>query len=1115
MSIRSALLAGLVCGAFLAAPGQSQDVPWLEGFSKRLDGEILGYHSAIKGVNESLLVRSLDSLKFIEWETSPVPYNVSGESATFAWLANYDSTRDARSFNLFVNSEKWFTFTNSHDRDWTLDAPNGAKLRFHTVQLDRHGDYNGYHFLTVPSRLLEPGMPLTLRVTGESAGERTWYMILMYGIRPSVEVLGENALFHGEDGPTQRVRVDVVHHGEPVPVGIEIPGVANLTGEATLGRNSFYINAPAVSEDTAMEVLVTVGAAEPERHPVLLKPVRHFDVYFLPHSHLDIGYTDLQDRVLLKQWQNIEEAIRLARATDDYPDGARYRWNVEGFWVVDEYLRKAPHDRREAFLDAVRRGWLGIEGLYADNMTGLMREEELFRYAGENFRPLMDEYGLAPESVMITDVPGYSWGLVPALLHNGIRYFSSGPNYIPGLPHGGDRIGYTLEAWGDDPFYWEAPSGKGRVLFWMSSKGYSWFHGLVNQSILNTDTQPILDYLKSLADNDYRYDMVYLRYTIGGDNGPPDPGMPDFVKQWNEKHVSPKLRIATTTEVFRIFEEKYGDRLPVRRGDFSPYWEDGAASTARETALARNAAERLVQAEIAWSILNPSEFPVGDFEEAWRNVLLFNEHTWGAWNSIDQPEDPDVIAQWKIKQQMALDADRQSHALLQRGLARETATDVVAVEVINTSSWSRTDLVRLPGSWKLAGESITGPGGNPVPTQRLADGTLVFVARNVPALGSAIYSLEKGRAPGPVFRPVPGLVELANNTVHLTVNEFGEIDDLSDLASGANIVDRSADSGLNHYVYTGLNAADPRSSSLARLTLEDDGPVVTTLLAESDAPGTNGLRRRVQLVNGLARVHIHNTIDKTDIREKENVRFGFPFQISDGEMTLDLAWTTMEPERDQLTGSNKNYFIPQRSVNISNDRIGLTFVSVDAPLVEIGGMLGEAWMNEQHRPWVRTHRPSQLLYSWVMNNSWHTNFKASQSGVAEFRYDIHVHGSLSDAEIKRLGIDSNQPLLVRPAQPDALPRESLFSIPDSSSIMITSIRPESAGDSYVVRLYNSGHVEETAWTAASFPVDGVKARHGRREFSVDAAGGLPLQPREISTLVYDRPSDSSSGQRQR
>ena len=82
------------------------------------------------------------------------------------------------------------------------------------------------------------------------------------------------------------------------------------------------------------------------------------------------------------------------------------------------------------------------------------------------------------DSAMITDIPSYTWSVVPALAQSGVRYFSSGPNYMPNLTDGGDRIGGALKAWGDKPFYWISPSGKEKILFWMAGRGYSWFHGL-------------------------------------------------------------------------------------------------------------------------------------------------------------------------------------------------------------------------------------------------------------------------------------------------------------------------------------------------------------------------------------------------------------------------------------------------------------------------------------------------------------------------------------------------------------------------------------------------------------------------------------------------------------
>ena len=119
-----------------------------------------------------------------------------------------------------------------------------------------------------------------------------------------------------------------------------------------------------------------------------------------------------------------------------------------------------------------------------------------------------------------------------------------------------------------------------------------------------------------------------------GDNGSPDEKVADVVRDWNARYASPRLTITTTAQAFREFEQRYGDKLPEYSGDYTPYWEDGAASSALETAMNRASAERLVQAETLWAMRNPAPFPAAAFQDAWRNVLLYSEHTWGAHNSI-------------------------------------------------------------------------------------------------------------------------------------------------------------------------------------------------------------------------------------------------------------------------------------------------------------------------------------------------------------------------------------------------------------------------------------------------------------------------------------------------
>ena len=59
-------------------------------------------------------------------------------------------------------------------------------------------------------------------------------------------------------------------------------------------------------------------------------------------------------------------------------------------------------------------------------------------------------------------------------------------------------------------------------------------------------------------------------------------------------------------------------------------------------------------------------YPAEELYKAWRNCILFDEHTWGAYCSVSNPESEFTKAQWKIKAQFAVDADRKSAALFDR-----------------------------------------------------------------------------------------------------------------------------------------------------------------------------------------------------------------------------------------------------------------------------------------------------------------------------------------------------------------------------------------------------------------------------------------------------------------
>ena len=65
---------------------------------------------------------------------------------------------------------------------------------------------------------------------------------------------------------------------------------------------------------------------------------------------------------------------------------------------------------------------MGLNGMYANELTGLCRPEELlqlFRYGVELGR----KCGVTVDAAMISDVPGFTWGTIAAMAQAGIRYF--------------------------------------------------------------------------------------------------------------------------------------------------------------------------------------------------------------------------------------------------------------------------------------------------------------------------------------------------------------------------------------------------------------------------------------------------------------------------------------------------------------------------------------------------------------------------------------------------------------------------------------------------------------------------------------------------------------------
>ena len=180
-----------------------------------------------------------------------------------------------------------------------------------------------------------------------------------------------------KNGPKQSVRVELEHLGIPTQANFSIEKKRIFSHQLHAGKNEFNLLFDPVEDIRNVDIQVQVEGYETETIEVILEPVRKFEVYFLPHSHVDIGFTHEQDEVARLQWRNLDLALDLIDSTAHFSEGSQYKWNAEISWVLDGYLAQASDGQKKRFKRAVENGTIGVDALYGSVLTGLQREDWL------------------------------------------------------------------------------------------------------------------------------------------------------------------------------------------------------------------------------------------------------------------------------------------------------------------------------------------------------------------------------------------------------------------------------------------------------------------------------------------------------------------------------------------------------------------------------------------------------------------------------------------------------------------------------------------------------------------------------------------------------------------
>lgn len=806
------------------------------------------------------------------------------------------------------------------------------------------------------------------------------------------------------------------------------------------------------------------------------------EIYCIHHSHLDIGYTHPQALLLELQRDYIDDAIDLCLKTSDYPEEAKFRWTCEATLPVIKWMKTASSERKKIFKELVKKEQISISALMM-HTTPLHNTQQMYELMSDKkeLEQLLD-YKIT--TAINHDVNGQPWTFSQVLLDAGIEFYLTGINiHFGGIPFKRPCA-----------FYWETPD-KQKLLTWLGEH-YSLFSQFfyTYENNVKKMHQGITEYVQRLEEDGYNQDFLVLTATNPPlfDNNCPDFLLSDLINAYNQEGYEYKVRFVTPEMLYRKIRTSWQGEISTHKGDWTDYWNFGAGSTARETALSKQT--RLV--------LNKSQFmetvngSLGRHyeevkEEAHLYNNLFNEHTWGASESITDPDCMDTYSQRIQKLQMIYKAASLSAYLLgsQYELFAKNsrqAEEAKGILLINTSSINQKFELVLPDNSFIKGRRLKALRLKEFLPYYEQKGSSYGVVDLAPFSVKVLpISALKKADPGNLINVTEGWIETPYYIFEYDM-QSGRIKRLYDKQQQWECLDGSDGYSLFEFVretIDGTQDIDERStffprnvdlgnrsisvwnhkwqakrqgvSKLVQLDVEIKGEECVYHVVY-EAPGLRLLEQNITFYSYKKEISLEAVLDKEQIRTPESMYFAFPLNLKQGwKSVYDTGDMFVELDKEQLGDSSRDWVTIDRTVSLYDEEHGCCLATIDAPLVQIGGFN----FGKESKSIPRKEHP--LLLSWVTNNYWDTNFSIDQEGKVRFKYLLYPFKQFSAKCAYRLGVEASEPVIMNECTNLNQEDHKLFEL-RAEHIVPIFIKPSINQKGLILALRNIGRGEESA-----------------------------------------------------
>ncbi len=557
------------------------------------------------------------------------------------------------------------------------------------------------------------------------------------------------------------------------------------------------------------------------------------------------------------------------------------------------------------------------------------------------------------------------------------------------------------------------------------------------------------------------------------------------------------MQYATFADFFRYIDKNFGAALPTYKGDMGPYWEDGIGSDAYYAAEDRQNQSDALSSEIVSTvshIVNPDVHPPKAGAERCveqHSPRLLSTHGALGVRSVS-PIVKKPSKQLAVKDNFATQARFDLEDIANRSmaqLAHEIHVPARTLVVFNGLNWNRdalmeTDLNKNDELYDLTTQER-------VPVEVLSDREnfvhVRFLARDLPPVGYKCFQIRAvpGASAKPPATDTNSVVE--NKYYRITVDpDTGAVESILDKQLDRELVDHHSPYKFGQYLY--VTGGDPKGDGLTRmihpfqalpvaeLTIHPatDGkylgaaktPWGHSIKLQSSDVNTPVIDLEILLYDDQKRIDFDYSVQKSYTTAKEGVYFAFPTAIQSPEFAYDTQQGWVDPAHDLLKGASLEWFSIQKWMAVHDSSVTVGIVPLDASLASFGDINRGLWPSE-FTPKTST------LFSYAMNNYWHTNYRAGQGGTFTFRYALTSAKDFDPPALSRLGWESmeapqmdsviNQDKAGNPEEPFPAEGTSFLDI-DAPDVVLVTWKLAEDGNGTILRL------QETAGKSADVNV---------------------------------------------